>query len=98
MEYVYASLLLHSAGKKITADKIGSILKSAGVDVNQAQVKSIVAALKGINIEEALQSAALPAAAPAAVTSTEVPKKEEKKEEEKKEEEEEIAGLGALFG
>ncbi len=96
MEYVYASLLLHSAGKKITEDNIGSVLKSAGVKVNQAQVKSIVAALENVNIEEAIKTAALPAAAPI-VTATEEPKKEEKKEE-KEEKEEEIAGLGALFG
>ncbi|NVM27658.1 MAG: 50S ribosomal protein P1 [Candidatus Helarchaeota archaeon] len=99
MEYVYASLLLHSAGKKINAKNIDSILKSAGVDVDQAQVKSIVAALKNVDIEDAIKSTALPAAAPAVVTTTEQPKKEKKKEEkEEKEEEEEIAGLGALFG
>lgn len=98
MEYVYASLLLHTAGKEISESNIGSILKAAGLDINQAQAKSIVAALDGVNIEEAIKSAAFPAAmsvAPAAAAPT-----EEKKEvkEEKKEEKEEVAGLGALFG
>jgi large subunit ribosomal protein L12 len=98
MEYVYASLLLHTAGKEINESNIGSILKSVGINVNQAQAKSIVAALENVNIDEAMKSAAIPAAAPAAHV-TEEPKKEDKKKEEKEEKkEEEVAGLGALFG
>jgi large subunit ribosomal protein L12 len=67
-------------------------------------VKSLVAALKEIDIDEAIKSAALPVA-PAAATAPAAAPAEEKKEEEEKEEEEEkvseediAAGLGALFG
>lgn len=95
MEYVYASLLLHAAGKDISESNISSILKSVGISVNQAQAKSIVAALENVNIEEAIKSAAIPAATPTAAPAVEAPKKEEKKE---KKEEEEVTGLGALFG
>ena len=63
MEYVYASLLLHSAGKKIDESNIGPILKSVGINVNQAQAKSIVAALENVNIDEALKTSAVPVAA-----------------------------------
>ena len=98
MEYVYASLLLHTAGKKIDEGNIGSILKSVGIDINQAQVKSIVAALENVDIEEAIKSTALPAAAPVAAVSTGESKKEEKKEEKEEKKEEEVTGLGALFG
>lgn len=105
MEYVYAALLLHSAGKEITEDAIKQILEAAGVGVDEARVKALVAALEGVNIDEAIQKAAVPlAAAPAAPAAA--PVKEETVEEAKKEEEEEeeakeeeaIEGLGALFG
>ena len=99
MEYVYASLLLHSVGKKIDESGLASVLKATGANVDEARVKAMVAALEGVNIEEAIKSAAVPAvAAPAAPTAPAKPaeKKEEKVEEKK--EEEALAGLGALFG
>lgn len=100
MEYVYASLLLHSMGKKIDEAGLASILKAAGANVDEARVKAMVASLEGVNINEAIKSAAVPAvAAPAAPTAPAKPeeKKKEEKVEEKKEEEA-LAGLGALFG
>ncbi len=105
MEYIYSALVLHSAGKEITEDAIINILKAAGVDPDTARVKALVAALEGVDIDEAMKTAAFapvaaaPAAAPAPAEGGE--KKEEKKEEEKEEEvseEEAAAGLGALFG
>ena len=99
MEYVYASLLLHSVGKKIDEAGLASTLKATGVNLDEARVKAMVAALDGVNIDEAIKSAAVPAvAAPAAPTAPAKPseKKEEKVEEKK--EEEALAGLGALFG
>jgi len=107
MEYIYASLLLHNAGKAITEETITAVLKAAGIEVNEARVKALVAALEGVNIEEAISKAAF--AAPAAVSHTvatpaaaanvvaaEVPIEE--KEEEDHAEEDGMAGLGALFG
>ena len=103
MEYVYAAMLLHKAGKDITEDAVSAVVKAAGLDVDAAKVKALVAALDGVDIEEAIKTAAVaaaPAAAPAAAGAqapAEESKEEEKKEEEPKEEEA-AAGLGALFG
>jgi large subunit ribosomal protein L12 len=98
MEYVYAALLLHSAGEKVTEDNVKKVLSAAGVKVEEPRVKSLVAALSEIKIEDALKAAqAVPvAAAPAA--PAEAKKEEKKPEEEKKKGEEALAGLGALFG
>lgn len=103
MEYVYAAMLLHKAGKQVTDDAVKAVLKAAGVAVDEARVKALVAALEGVNIDEAIKKAAV---APVAVAPTAgaapapEAKKEEKrsKEEEKKSEEAAAAGLGALFG
>ncbi len=99
MEYVYAALLLHKAGKKMTQKAMDAVLTAAGVTTDKARVKALLAALDGVDIDEALSSAAaMPvAAAPAAAGgAAEVAPAEEKKEEEK--EEEITAGLGSLFG
>jgi large subunit ribosomal protein L12 len=97
MEYVYAALLLHSAGGKVTEDGVKKVLTSAGVKVEEPRVKALVAALSEIKIDDALKAAQTMqvAAAPAAAAPAEG-KKEEKKEEKKSEEA--LAGLGALFG
>ena len=103
MEYVYSALLLHKAGKKLTQKAMEEVLTAAGVTADKGRIKALIAALKDVDIDEALKSAAMPmavAAAPAAgVAAAEAaPTAEEKKEEEEKEEEEEVAGLGSLFG
>ncbi|MCS7120482.1 MAG: 50S ribosomal protein P1 [Nitrososphaerota archaeon] len=102
MEYIYAAMLLHRAGKPIDEDNITKVLEAAGITVDQHRVKALVAALSEIDISEAIKSAPpfmaapqVPSAAPSAPTTHEKPK-EEKKEE--KTEEEALAGLGALFG
>jgi large subunit ribosomal protein L12 len=101
MEYIYAAMLLHKAGKKITEDAVKAVLKGAGVAVDEARVKALVAALEGVDIAEAIKKAAVAApvavaAAPAAPAGKEE-KKEEKKDD-KKAEESAAAGLSALFG
>ena len=106
MEYVYAALLLHSAGKKVTEETISAVIKSAGVEVEAVRAKALVSALEGVNIEEAISKAAFaapaaaaPAAAPAAAAAAaEAPKKEESPKEKEKAEESGMEGLGALFG
>ncbi len=102
MEYVYAALLLHKAGKDLKAKALEDVLTAAGVTPDKGRVKALLAALDGVDIDEALKSAAaMPvAAAPVAAggTAEAAPAAEEKKEEEKEEEEEEVAGLGSLFG
>jgi large subunit ribosomal protein L12 len=104
MEYVYAALLLHGAGKKVTEEGITAVIKAAGVEVDAVRAKALVSALEGVNIEEAISKAAFaaapaqaaPAAAAAAPAEAEKPKKEEKAKE--KAEESGMEGLGALFG
>ncbi|HXV38992.1 MAG TPA: 50S ribosomal protein P1 [Nitrosopumilaceae archaeon] len=101
MEYVYAALMLHKLKKDITEDNISSIVKATGTEVNQAQVKALVASLADVNIEEAIKAApvAVAAAAPAAAGGE--GKKEDKKEkaaESGKSEEQAMEGLSALFG
>ena len=104
MEYVYASLILHHLGKPVTEENIKKILEAAGVQPDEIRIKALVAALKEVDISEAIKTAAVPAAvtAPTVAATTTQPQQEveEKKEEEKKEEEEEeiAEGLSALFG
>ena len=101
MEYMYAAMLLHSAGKEINEDAITSTLSAAGLQPDSVRVKAIVAALAEVDIEEALKApvftagAAPAGAAPAAEEEAEA---EEEPQEEEKEEEEDLQGLGALFG
>ncbi len=102
MEYMYAAMLLHSAGKEINEDAITSTLSAAGLQPDSVRVKAIVAALAEVNIEEALKApvftaGAAPAAA-AAPAAEEEAEAEEEPQEEEKEEEEDLQGLGALFG
>jgi large subunit ribosomal protein L12 len=86
MEYVYAALLIHKAGGKVDESTVTKVLEAAGVSVDQARVKALVAALDGVNIADAISKAAVAApvaAAPAAGSSSAAaaPVKEEKKEE-----------------
>lgn len=103
MDYVYAALFLHSAGKEISEENIKKMAESVGLQVDEVKVKALVAALKQINIDEVLKSAAVaPVAAPqpaqqAQPQPQEAPK-EEKKEEEEKKGGEALEGLAALFG
>lgn len=102
MEYVYAALMLHNAGKKVDEKGITAVLKAAGIDADELRVKALVAALDGVNIDEAVAQAAFAPAAPAPAQAAPPVKEKKKEEKEKKAEEagEEVGmeGLGALFG
>ncbi len=102
MEYVYAALMLHKLKKDITEENLTSVVKASGGEVNEAKVKSLVASLADVNIEEAIKAApvavaAAPAAAPAEGGEG---KKEDKKDEaaSAKSEEQAMEGLSSLFG
>jgi 50S ribosomal protein L12P len=95
MEYVYAALLLHKLDKEVNEANLSSVVKASGAEVNEAQVKSLVAALADVNIDEAVKAA--PVAAAAAAAAADAPAKEEKKEDPKKEEAA-MEGLSSLFG
>ena len=98
MEYVYAALLLHKAGKPVDAESITKVMQASGAEVDESKVKSLVASLKGVDIEAELANAVVAGAAPAAggaasegEAKEEAPAKEEKKEAS-------AAGLSSLFG
>ncbi|MBM3228705.1 50S ribosomal protein P1 [Candidatus Pacearchaeota archaeon] len=96
MEYVYAALLLHKLGKEVNEDNLKKVVSATGAEIEEAKIKSLVASLKGVDIEKELESASLMAAAPSAAEAVKEEKKEEKPKEEKK-----VAaaeGLSALFG
>ncbi len=100
MEYIYAALVLHNAGKDVTEEAVSAVLTAAGIEVENSRVKALIAALDGVDIAEAVaKAAAAPvavAAAPAAAVAAAV--EEEVEEEEEEDEEGGMAGLGALFG
>ncbi len=106
MEYVYAALLLHNAGKDVTEDAITGILQAADVDVDATRVKALVASLEGVDIQEAIEKAAFAAPAPGAAAGAPTAAAEEAPaaaeeaaaEEEEEAEESGMEGLGALFG
>ena len=104
MEYIYAAMLLHRAGKPINEENLTKVLETAGINADPVRVKALVASLSTIDIDEAINSAssfltAAPAPAAPTAQAEEKPAEEEKKEEEEeKKEEEALEGLGALFG
>ena len=105
MEYVYAALMLHKLKKEITEENVTSIVKASGTEVNEAKVKSLVASLADVNIEDAIKAApvavaAAPAAAAAAPAEGGEGKKAEKKDEAAtgKSEDAAMEGLSSLFG
>jgi len=105
MEYVYAALLLHKLQKEVTEENVSSVVKASGVEVNQAQVKALIAALADVNIEEAIKAApvavaaaAAPAAEASAAGGDEKKEKKEKKAADGKSEEQAMEGLSSLFG
>jgi len=106
MEYIYAAMLLHKAGKEINEQNLTQVLTAAGINADTVRVKALIATLAEVKIDEAIKSAstmmAAPAAAPAAAApaAQAKPKEDEKKkkEDEKAKEEAALEGLGALFG
>ncbi len=96
MENIYAALLLHKAGKEVNEENLKAVVAATGVQVDDSQIKSLVASLKGVDIDKELESASLVSAAPSGGEA----KAEEKPAEKPKEEKKEAAaeGLSALFG
>ena len=99
MEYIYGALLLHKLGKEISEHNVKTLISASGTQADESKVKSLIASLKGVDIEKELKSASF-AVAGAGSADGAHPAKEEKKEETAKEEKKEAAaeGLSALFG
>ena len=100
MEYVYAALLLHKVQQETNEDNVKKVLTATGAKPDDVKVKALVAALDGVDIEEALKTTTVQAAAPAAAPAAEGESKGEEKKEEKEEKpkEEALEGLSSLFG
>ena len=107
MEYIYAAMLLHKAGKEINESNLTQVLTAAGINADTVRVKALVASLAEVKIDEAIKSAPTMMAAPAAAAPAAAaqaaeakPREDEKKkkEDEKQKEEAALEGLGALFG
>jgi len=102
----YSALILADDDVPITAEKITTILKAAGVDYEPIWPTLFARALTGVNVKELVTkigTAAASAPAPAAATAASAApaaeeKKVEKKEEKKKEEEEEAEDEDMGFG
>ena len=95
--------MLHKLQKEVTEENDTSVVKATGAEVNEAQVKALVASLADVNIEEAIKAApvaAAPAAPAAEASAGGDDKKEEKKAEppSEKQEEQAMEGLGSRFG
>lgn len=102
MELIYAALTLHEAGKEVNEDNLQDIVDAAGLDIEDTEIKALVAALEDVNIEEAMEAAVATGAAPAAPAAAEESEESEEEEEEEEEEDDEseeeaAAGLGELF-
>ena len=94
MEYIYAALLLHKLGHAVTEEHLKKVIAATGSQVDETKVKTLIAALHGVDIAAELANASAIAAAPAhGAGKAEV--KEEKKEEKVSES---AAGLASLFG
>ena len=114
MEYLYAALILHNTGEEVTEDNVTEVLEAAGAEVDESRVKALVAALEDVDIDDAVEQAAVAPAggagggggATAEAGGDEGGEEEEEEEAEAEEEEaddeeaEEDAaeGLGELFG
>ena len=101
MEYVYAALMLHKLKKDITEENVTSIVKASGSEVNEAKVKSLVASLADVDIEDAIKAAPVAVAAPAAAAPAEGGEGKKEKQDEAasgKSEEKAMEGLSSLFG
>ena len=53
MQNVYAALLLHKLGKPIDEAGMKSILQAAGASVDESAIKTMIASLKGVDIDKA---------------------------------------------
>ena len=105
MDYVYAALILHKQKKEINEENVSKIIKASGTEVNDAQVKALVAALQDVNIDEAIKAAPIVATAPAATQEESASEGGKEKKDKKdietpggKSEEQAMEGLSSLFG
>ena len=87
-------------GQEVNEENVKKVVAATGAEIDDSKVKSLVASLKGVDIEKELENASLVTASAAAPVADDSSGEEKKKEEKPKEEKKEAAaeGLGALFG
>ncbi|KAF7725779.1 hypothetical protein EC973_009396 [Apophysomyces ossiformis] len=96
---VYAALILQDDNVEITADKLQTLVKAAGIEVEPIWFSLYAKALAGQNLGELLMNVGTPGAGPAvaggaaAAGGAAEEAKEEEKEEEKEESDEDM-GFG----
>ncbi len=59
MEYLYAALVLHNTGEEVSEDNVTEVLEAAGADVDESRIKALVAALEDVDIDDAVEQAAV---------------------------------------
>ena len=59
MEYIYAAMLIHKAGGKVDEATTKKVLEAAGVKADDSRIKALIASLEGVNIDEAIEKAAV---------------------------------------
>jgi len=82
-------------GKDVNENNLKKVVVAAGAEVDESQIKSLIASLKGVDIDKELENASLVATAPVGASAQVEAKKEEPKEEKK---EAAAEGLSSLFG
>jgi len=97
MEYIYAVMLLNKAGQEVKEDSVTAVLKAAGVKADSAKVKSLIAALDGVDVEKVIAESSVAAAAAPAASAAPVEAKKEEKKVEAAPAVDASAGLGSLF-
>jgi large subunit ribosomal protein L12 len=85
MEYVYAALLLHRTGQEISEANMKKVIEATGAKADDAKIKSLIASLKGVDIEKELETATVSAVTPVSGGAEGTKKAEEKKEEKEEE-------------
>lgn len=57
MEYVYAAAILHELDQEINEPNMKAVLEAAGANVSESQVKALIAALEGVDLDQIVGAA-----------------------------------------
>jgi len=101
MEYLYGALLLHKLSQPVNEENLKKVIEATGVQVDDSKIKTLIASLKGVDIEKELENSSIAVAAPSAGADGKAAGEGKAKEKEKEEEEkpsESAEGLASLFG
>jgi len=93
MEYIYATLLLHKLGKEVNEDNVKSIVAAAGIEIDEIAEAKIKSLLASLKNVDIGKELENASLSVAAVGAT-VETAKEKKEEKPKEEKKEAAAEG----